>query len=72
MQTRGDHYVTIKVTIPKDITADERKLLQELQGKDGAKGGKGGGKAKDGKKAKGSKVRKLFTPRIHQITYVRV
>lgn len=54
MQTRGDHYVTMKVTIPKDISADERKLLQELQGKGD---GKAGGKAKDGKKAKGSKVR---------------
>ena len=56
MQTRGDHYVTIKVTIPKDVSADERKLLQELQGK-GKGGGNAGGKAKDGKKAKGSKVR---------------
>lgn len=49
-QVRGDHYVTIKVTIPKDVSSDERKLLEELQTK-------GGGKVKEGKKSKGSKVR---------------
>ncbi|CAM9252101.1 unnamed protein product [Ectocarpus sp. 12 AP-2014] len=46
---RGDHYVTMKVAIPKDVSADERKLLEELQTK-------GGGKVKDSKKkSKGNK-----------------
>lgn len=52
VQVRGDHYVTIKVAIPTDISADERKLLTELSEKRG-------GAKKDGKKkaSKGSKVR---------------
>ncbi|CAM9947075.1 unnamed protein product [Hapterophycus canaliculatus] len=38
----------MKVSIPRDVSADERKLLEELQKK-------GGGKVKDGKKSKGNK-----------------
>lgn len=38
---RGDHYVTVKVDIPKDVSAEEEKLirqLQELREKNGKKG----------------------------------
>eukprot|EP00752_Nemacystus_decipiens_P004293 g3922.t1 len=52
---RGDHYVTMKVAIPKDVSADERKLLEELQQKSGGKiKAKGGGKKGD-KDKKGNK-----------------
>ncbi len=52
-QVRGDHYVTMKVAIPKDVSADERQLLEQLQEKSGGK--TGGKKSKGGK---GNKVRK--------------
>lgn len=56
-QIRGDHYVTMKVAIPKDVSAEERKLLTELRTNNGA-----GAQSKDGKKkAKGGKVRHAFT-----------
>lgn len=48
-KVRGDHYVTMKVAIPRDVSADERKLLEELQVKRG-------GKASKGSKGKGNKV----------------
>lgn len=60
-QVRGDHYVTVKVAIPREISAEERKLLVELQAKGG--GGSGSGEAKEGKKAKGGKVRRVSVPR---------
>ncbi|CAN0042524.1 unnamed protein product, partial [Discosporangium mesarthrocarpum] len=31
--TRGDHYVTVKVDIPKDLSGDEKKLLTQLREK---------------------------------------
>ncbi|CAM9423017.1 unnamed protein product [Choristocarpus tenellus] len=37
-KTHGDHYVTIKVDIPKDISGDEKKALTQLRDKKGAKG----------------------------------
>lgn len=43
----------MKVAIPRDVSADERKLLEELQEKGGGKI-KGGGKKGD--KKKGNKV----------------
>lgn len=50
LQVRGDHYVTMKVAIPRDVSVEERSLLEELQKK-------GGGKVKDSKKkSKGNKV----------------
>ncbi|CAN0060385.1 unnamed protein product, partial [Ectocarpus sp. 4 AP-2014] len=46
---RGDHYVTMKVAIPRDVSGEERKLLEDLQTK-------AGGKVKDSKKkSKGNK-----------------
>lgn len=50
-KVRGDHYVTMKVSIPRDVSAEERKLLEELQEKSGgkAKGGKKSGKNKGNK-----------------------
>merc|ERR1719444_280814 len=41
---RGDHYVTIKVDIPKSVSSEEEKLIQqlrELREKEKKKGGKG-------------------------------
>lgn len=46
--------MTIKVSIPKDLSADERKLLTELQAKSG--GVVGANAKKDGKKGKTGKV----------------
>ena len=37
---RGDHYVTMKVEIPKDISQEEEDLIQQLK------------EIRDGKKAK--------------------
>jgi molecular chaperone DnaJ len=28
---RGDHYVTVKVEIPKDISKEEKELIQQLK-----------------------------------------
>ena len=28
--TQGDHYVTIKVAVPKDLSAEQKKLLEEF------------------------------------------
>lgn len=36
-KARGDHYVTVKVAIPKELAEDERKLLEQLQEKSGGK-----------------------------------
>lgn len=59
-QVRGDHYVTMKVAIPRDVSAEERKLLEELQAK-------GGGKIKgSGKKSKGNKVSPLVSQSVSQ------
>lgn len=43
-KARGDHYVTVKVAIPKELAEDERKLLEELQEKRGGKVPKGNSK----------------------------
>lgn len=43
-KARGDHYVTVKVAIPKELAEDERKLLEELQEKSGGKVSKATGK----------------------------
>lgn len=53
-KVRGDHYVTMKVAIPRDVSAEERKLLEELQEKGG---GKIKGSKKGSSKSKGNKVR---------------
>lgn len=49
----------MKVAIPRDVSADERKLLEELQEKGGGKI-KGGGKKGD--KKKGNKVCRFRAP----------
>ena len=41
---RGDHYVTMKVTIPKDLSKEEEKLMQQLKElREKKKSGKKGG-----------------------------
>ncbi|MDP2637450.1 MAG: DnaJ C-terminal domain-containing protein [Candidatus Levybacteria bacterium] len=35
---RGDHYVRIKVTVPKNLTGKQKKLLEEFQNEGGKKG----------------------------------
>ncbi|MGK7921771.1 MAG: molecular chaperone DnaJ [Trichodesmium sp.] len=40
--SRGDHLITIEIDIPTKITADERKLLEELAKIKGERTGKGG------------------------------
>jgi len=51
---RGDHYVTIKVDIPKDISNEERELISQLKEIQEAKSG--------GKTAAGSGGRGFFNP----------
>ena len=41
---RGDHFVTIKVEIPKDVSAREKELLAELTEIAAKQGNKGSGK----------------------------
>jgi len=41
---RGDHYVTVKVDIPKDLSAEEEELIEKLRTIQEAKGGKSGSK----------------------------
>ncbi|KAA8496214.1 Chaperone protein DnaJ [Porphyridium purpureum] len=36
---RGDHYVTIKVSIPTRVSAEEKKTLEKLRGKESSDGG---------------------------------
>ena len=40
---RGDHYVTVKVDIPKDLGGKARELVEELRKEDG------GGETESGK-----------------------
>ncbi|GMH89716.1 hypothetical protein TrST_g9844 [Triparma strigata] len=41
-QQRGDHYVTVKVEIPKSITDKERALIEQLKKEGGGGGGESG------------------------------
>jgi len=36
---RGDHYVRIKIVVPKHVTSQQRKILEELEGKSSQKHG---------------------------------
>lgn len=65
-KVRGDHYVTMKVAIPRDVSADERKLLEELQEKSG-------GKIKGSKnKNKGNKVNRVGCGAVYCIIRTRI
>jgi molecular chaperone DnaJ len=37
---RGDHYVTVKVEIPKDLSKEEEELIEKLKNIQAAKNGK--------------------------------
>lgn len=41
-QQRGDHYVTVKVDIPKNVSDKERSLIEQLR-KEGGGGSSGKG-----------------------------
>lgn len=41
---RGDHYVTVKVDIPKDLSKEEEELIEKLRTIQEAKSGKSGSK----------------------------